>query len=106
MTNISIIGAGRLGTSLGYALSKKGYRIKALSCRTLSSAKESRQIIGEGIASIDNVQTARVGELVFLCLPDEEIAKVTRSLLALTLIGQRNLFFIALVSSPLKSLNP
>jgi len=51
MTNISIIGAGRLGTSLGYALSKKGYRIKALSCRTLSSAKESRQIIGEGIAS-------------------------------------------------------
>jgi len=77
MTNISIIGAGRLGTSLGYALSKKGYRIKALSCRTLSSAKESRQIIGKGIASTDNVQTARVGELVFLCLPDEEIAKVT-----------------------------
>jgi len=80
MTDVSIIGAGRLGTSLGYALSKKRYRIKALSCRTLSSAKESRQIIGEGIASTDNVQAAKVGELVFLCLPDEEIVKVTRAL--------------------------
>jgi predicted short-subunit dehydrogenase-like oxidoreductase (DUF2520 family) len=78
MTDVSIIGAGRLGTSLGHALLKKGYKIKALSCRTISSAEESRKIIGEGIASIDNVQTARVGEIVFLCLPDEEIAKVTR----------------------------
>ena len=48
MMNVSIIGAGRVGTSLGYALSKKGYRIKALSCKTTSSAKESRKIIGEG----------------------------------------------------------
>ena len=80
MTDISIIGAGRLGTSLGYALSKKGYKIKALSCRTTSSAEESRKIIGEGIASIDNIQAARVGEIVFLCLPDEDITKVTRVL--------------------------
>ena len=80
MTDISIIGAGRLGTSLGNALAKKGYRIKALSCKTLSSAKESRQIIGAGRALTDNVQAARIGELVFLCLPDEEIAKVTRDL--------------------------
>jgi predicted short-subunit dehydrogenase-like oxidoreductase (DUF2520 family) len=80
MTDVSIIGAGRLGTSLGHALLKKGYKIKALSCRTISSAEESRKIIGEGIASIDNVQTARVGEIVFLCLADEEIAKVTRVL--------------------------
>ena len=80
MTDVSIIGAGRLGTSLGYALLKKGYKIKALSCRTISSAEESRKIIGEGIASIDNIQTARVGEIVFLCLPDEEISKVARVL--------------------------
>lgn len=80
MTDVSIIGAGRLGTSLGHALLKKGYKIKALSCRTTSSAEESRKIIGEGIASIDNIQTARVGEIVFLCLPDEEITKVTRVL--------------------------
>jgi len=80
MTDVSVIGAGRLGTSLGYALHKKEYKIKALSCRTVSSAEESRKLIGEGIASTDNVETARAGKIVFLCLPDEEIEKVTRVL--------------------------
>ncbi len=80
MNEISIIGAGRLGTSLGAALSKKGYRIKFLSCRTSLSAEESRKIIGEGKASTDNVQTARAGDIVILCLPDEEILKVTKEL--------------------------
>ncbi|NOR52514.1 MAG: DUF2520 domain-containing protein [Candidatus Aminicenantes bacterium] len=80
MNDISIIGAGRLGTSLGHALSKKGYRIKALSCRTYSSAEESRQIIGEGTASTDNIHTANVGELVFMCLPDNKIVPVTGKL--------------------------
>jgi predicted short-subunit dehydrogenase-like oxidoreductase (DUF2520 family) len=78
--NVSIIGAGRVGTSLGYALSKKGYRIKALSCKTTASAKESKKIIGEGKALIDNNKTAKEGDLVFICLPDEEIARVTKEL--------------------------
>jgi predicted short-subunit dehydrogenase-like oxidoreductase (DUF2520 family) len=80
MTDFSVIGAGRLGTSLGYALIKKEYKIKALSCRTVSSADESRKLIGEGIASTDNIKTARAGKIIFLCLPDEEIEKVTRVL--------------------------
>ena len=80
MMNVSIIGAGRVGTSLGYALSKKGHRIKALSCKTISSAKESRKIIGEGKVLTDNAQTAREGDLVFMCLPDEEIVRVTKEL--------------------------
>ena len=80
MKDISIIGSGRLGTSLAYALSKKGYRIKALSCRTESSAEESRQIIGEGTASTDNIYTASVGQLVIMCLPDDKIIPVTGKL--------------------------
>jgi predicted short-subunit dehydrogenase-like oxidoreductase (DUF2520 family) len=77
---ISIIGAGRLGTSLGAALSKKGYRIKSLSCKTARSAKESRTIIGQGKASVDNIQTAKSGDILFLCLPDDEILKVAKEL--------------------------
>lgn len=80
MNEISIIGAGRLGTSLGVALSKKGYRIKFLSCRTSLSAEESRKIIGEGKASTDNTLAARAGDIVILSLPDEEIVKVTKEL--------------------------
>ncbi len=43
---IAIIGAGRLGTSLAFALSKNGYMIDALSCRSRASAEESRDKIG------------------------------------------------------------
>lgn len=82
MMDISIIGAGRLGTSLGYALSKKGYRVKALSCKSLPSAKESRKIIGEGMPLTDNSEAARRGELVILCVPDEVIKKVSKELAA------------------------
>lgn len=80
--NVSIIGSGRVGTSLGYALSKRGYRIKALSCKTSSSVKESRKTIGEGKALTDNTQTAREGDVIFMCLPDEEIVRVTKELAA------------------------
>jgi predicted short-subunit dehydrogenase-like oxidoreductase (DUF2520 family) len=80
MKDVAIIGAGRLGTSLANALSKKGYMIKALSCRTLQSAEESRQIIGQGQALTDNIQAANAATMVILCLPDEEILKVSESL--------------------------
>lgn len=80
MNTVSIIGAGRLGTSLACALSKKGFRVKALSCKKDSSAKESRKIIGQGRPSTDNIQTAAAAELVLICLPDEEIRRVVDEL--------------------------
>lgn len=82
MNNISIIGAGRLGTSLGAALLKKGFKIKALSCKTLSSAKKSRDIIGQGDFSTNNIQTARSGDIVILSVPDDEIEKVVKELVS------------------------
>jgi predicted short-subunit dehydrogenase-like oxidoreductase (DUF2520 family) len=80
MNTVSIIGAGRLGTTLAHALSKKGFRIKALSCKTDSSAKESRKIIGQGRPSTDNARTAEAAEIVIICLPDEEMATVVAEL--------------------------
>lgn len=76
MNDIAIIGAGSLGTALGYALSKKGFKIKALSCRSISSVKESHRIIGTGKAFTNNIQTAKEAQLIFICVPDEEISKV------------------------------
>jgi predicted short-subunit dehydrogenase-like oxidoreductase (DUF2520 family) len=75
MAEISIIGAGRLGTSLGRALARKRHHIRALACRRLSSAKESRGIIGQGEPLTDLAATAGRGEVIFLCLPDEEISR-------------------------------
>jgi predicted short-subunit dehydrogenase-like oxidoreductase (DUF2520 family) len=80
MADIVIIGAGRLGTSLGRALAGKGHLIRALTCRRKQSAEESRAIIGQGRAMTDNAAAARLGTVIFLCLPDEEIARVASRL--------------------------
>ncbi len=93
MKNIAIIGAGRLGASLGYALSKKGFTIKALSCRSIVSAEESRQKIGQGTASTDNVRAADQGEIVFLTVPDDEIERVVQELASSSLNWEEKVIF-------------
>jgi predicted short-subunit dehydrogenase-like oxidoreductase (DUF2520 family) len=80
MIEIAIIGAGRLGTSLGRALAKKGQRITALTCRRKTSAEESRAIIGQGRALTDNAAAARMARVIFFCLPDEAIPGVAARL--------------------------
>jgi predicted short-subunit dehydrogenase-like oxidoreductase (DUF2520 family) len=106
MTNISIIGAGRLGTSLASALRKKGYSIKALSCRKSYEAKESQKIVGEGRALTDNIRAARLGNLVFLCLPDEEIEKVAAQLASSNIDWSKKLVFHCSGLLPSKILKP
>jgi predicted short-subunit dehydrogenase-like oxidoreductase (DUF2520 family) len=80
MTNIAIIGAGRLGTTLGRALAEKGHKITALTCLRKASAEESRAIIGQGRALTDNAAAARTARVIFLCLPDEAIGGVAARL--------------------------
>ena len=80
MADIVIIGAGRLGTSLGRALAGRGHKIRALTCRRKESAAESRAIIGQGRAMTDNAAAARQGTVILLCLPDEEIPRVASRL--------------------------
>ncbi len=80
MTEVAIIGAGNLGTALGYALFQKGYQLEALTCQTLASARKSLQIIGKGKALTDNLQAAKQARLIFICVPDSEITKVVKEL--------------------------
>jgi len=85
MKNTAIIGAGRLGTTLGYSLSQKGFHIIAASCRSLSSARESVGIIGEGMPLTDNKKAAADAETVILSVPDDSIKAVVRELSPLDL---------------------
>jgi predicted short-subunit dehydrogenase-like oxidoreductase (DUF2520 family) len=80
MADVAIIGAGRLGTALGRALAEAGHNIAALTCRHGASARESRKIIGRGNVFAHNVPAAQKGNLIFLCLPDEEIIKEASAL--------------------------
>jgi len=83
--SVSIIGAGRLGASLGYALARKGFDIKGLSCRRLSSARESTRLIGRGKATRSPVKAAAEGKILFLCVPDDFISETALLLAASSL---------------------
>lgn len=79
MTGVAIIGAGRLGTSLGRALAKKGYPILWIADRKPAAARESRRIIGQGRATSDIARAGEAG-IIVLSVPDEEIERVARRL--------------------------
>jgi predicted short-subunit dehydrogenase-like oxidoreductase (DUF2520 family) len=80
MSDIAIIGAGKLGTILGYALLRKGHRITAFSDKNLSAAQESQQIIGQGKFTDDNRFAAQYGHWVILTVPDDAIETVAEEL--------------------------
>ena len=80
MTDIAIIGAGRLGTCLGAALSRAGHTVASLSCRSLRSGRESRRLIGRGSLFTDPAAAAEQGSIVFLTVPDEAIQPLAAGL--------------------------
>ena len=80
MKSVSIIGAGRLGASLGHALVRRGYDLRAVSCRTLRSARESARIAGAGRAFTDIVKAAGDSDTVFLCVTDRALPEVAAAL--------------------------
>ena len=69
----TIIGTGRLGSSLALRLHSKGYLIRSLYNRTLESCE---RIAGQTDTEIYGTFPARpedLGDVVFLCLPDDQI---------------------------------
>ena len=80
MRSFSIVGAGRLGTVLGAALVRRGWRAEAVVDRNARAARESRAIIGQGRATTDIRVPARAGAVVFLTVPDDEIGRAAARL--------------------------
>lgn len=73
MHKISIIGAGVVGTALGYLLRKAGYHITGIASRTLESAQKAKKFIGEGDVSTDLVAVAKKADIVFITTSDNAI---------------------------------
>lgn len=78
---MSIIGAGRLGTSLALALGKEGYVTRAVVCRSSRSAKRSAALIKNAIA----LTSGRLNELpptdlILISTPDDVINETATSL--------------------------
>lgn len=73
---VSIIGAGVVGTSLGYLLKKNNYKIVSIASRTITSAKKAQEFIGEGEVTDKISNAAKKGDIVFITTPDNAIEEV------------------------------
>ena len=78
MHKVSIIGAGVVGTAMGYLLKRSGYRIIGIASRKIESSKKAIEFIGEGEPSLDTVATAKKGDIVFITTPDSAIEEVCK----------------------------
>ncbi len=76
----AILGAGRLGRTLGHLLGRRGYIPVGVSCRTMRSARQAAVFIGGGIPTTSNAEAAAAASLVLITTPDGAIAQLARDL--------------------------
>ncbi len=72
--NVSVVGAGRVGTAVAVLLGRAGHRIVAVSGRGSTRERASRFL--SGVPLLDPADAARAGELVLVGVPDDEIPAI------------------------------
>jgi predicted short-subunit dehydrogenase-like oxidoreductase (DUF2520 family) len=77
---VSIIGAGRLGRTLGKRLRELGWRVGAVVTRSAASSRAAVRAIGAGTPHADLTSRALDADLIFLATPDGTLADVARTL--------------------------
>ena len=82
MKTVAIIGAGRVGGSVGRLLAKAGYRVTAVASRGREHAEQARSFIGSGTVITDPVEAAFSAEVVFITTPDGSIRNVCDAIVA------------------------
>ncbi len=76
----TIIGTGRLGSSLALRLHSKGYLIRSLYNRTLDSCERIATQTNTDIFGTFPSRPADLGDVVFLCLPDDQIGAFAKKM--------------------------
>lgn len=77
---ISIIGAGKVGTTLAVALRRKGHSIVAVISRKKSSAKRCAKLVGCRNYSTHILSLPHKSDFILLALPDDSVQPVARQL--------------------------
>jgi predicted short-subunit dehydrogenase-like oxidoreductase (DUF2520 family) len=80
---ISIIGAGRVGQTLGRLLHKSGNSIESVVCRTKPSARKAVAFIGSGTPLTSDLSGLAASKLFLLTVPDDEISKTAERMAVL-----------------------
>lgn len=78
--DVAMIGAGAVGRILATRLAERGYPIPAVISRTVQSAESLGREVGASIVSNSLFDLPDSSRLVFICVPDSEIAPVAERL--------------------------
>lgn len=90
---ISIIGSGRVGTTLARLFHRNGvYQLGELLCRSQSSAKLAVERAGGGIAC-NSWQDLQASQIFLLAVPDDMVRRTDERLAATGLIGRETIVF-------------
>jgi len=90
---IAIVGLGRLGTALALQLARAGYRIAEIVSRTPASARQARPLTQTLKARSSHHQNMSLDAgLIWLCVPDRQIAVVANDLAALHIWKGKTVF--------------
>jgi predicted short-subunit dehydrogenase-like oxidoreductase (DUF2520 family) len=71
---VSIVGAGRVGSAIGLALSDAGYAIAAVWSNSRAGRQRAHTLFDAPV--LDAAETAHAGDVVFLAVPDDAIAEM------------------------------
>jgi len=77
---VAIVGAGRLGTSLGLALKEAGFSLRALSSEHSESAEESARLLGLDSIVFAPVKAVSRARIIFLCVPERKLPPLVKDL--------------------------
>jgi predicted short-subunit dehydrogenase-like oxidoreductase (DUF2520 family) len=81
-SEVSIIGTGRLGTTLAVALAGRGYSIRSLVARTAESARKAARLLDAEVQVLAAKQLRSLidADLFVITVPDDQIAEVAQQL--------------------------
>lgn len=84
---ISIIGSGRLGSTLAYAIDSENAQeasIVSVSSRTDKTLSAAKELLSNSSKKIffthNNLSAAKISNCIFICTPDDEIEKTCREI--------------------------
>ena len=77
-TAVSIIGSGRLGTTLSVALLHRGYSIQSLVARRVQSARRAARLLDDEVQLLaaKELQSLQPADVFLITVPDDQIASV------------------------------
>ena len=81
-TTVSIIGSGRLGTSLAVALERRGYSLQSLVARRVQAARKAARLLDADVQALaaKELRSVKPADVFLITVPDDQIASVAEEL--------------------------